>query len=209
LPSGTLIDHWPVKVTIFEVDYDHMTLTASMEAYDVPSHPPNAHSPTSQCNPTAHQQKSITTYLEGEILDLRTHTFLTENFPSTLARDLTYWRKLPPFKSVPAADLPRRLLSRDFLTQVAENYVLMRWKERCFVEQSLSTGVNYGINPLNGEAISEPDGCGLTISGFYYVSMRRGDGLVEGLYCDPASSPYQYLRLGRVKGGGFPAWDFK
>ena len=35
----------------------------------------------------------------------------------------------------------------------------------------------------------------LTISGFYYVSMRRTDGEVQGLYYDPQSNPYQHLSL--------------
>jgi len=36
---------------------------------------------------------------------------------------------------------------------------------------------------------------GLSISGFYYVSLRRSDGRLEGLYFDPQSSPYQRLEL--------------
>ena len=41
----------------------------------------------------------------------------------------------------------------------------------------------------------------MTISGFYYVSLRRSDGEVEGLYFDPSSTPYQLLRLkGRAAG---------
>lgn len=36
---------------------------------------------------------------------------------------------------------------------------------------------------------------GLTISGFYYISLRRSDGQIEGLYYDPGSSPYQQLSL--------------
>lgn len=36
---------------------------------------------------------------------------------------------------------------------------------------------------------------GLSISGFYYVSLRRSDGKLEGLYFDPQSSPYQRLEL--------------
>lgn len=36
---------------------------------------------------------------------------------------------------------------------------------------------------------------GLTISGFYYISLRRDTGHIEGLYYDPGSSPYQQLSL--------------
>ncbi|KAI9663976.1 MAG: hypothetical protein M1821_007467 [Bathelium mastoideum] len=45
-------------------------------------------------------------------------------------------------------------------------------------------------------------GHGLTISGFYYVCLRRRDGKVEGLYYDPQSSPYQHLRLSPVRAPG-------
>lgn len=50
--------------------------------------------------------------------------------------------------------------------------------------------------------------CGLTISGFYYVCLRRSDGRLEGLYYDPQSSPYQCLKLESLR-GGFPAWGFR
>lgn len=36
---------------------------------------------------------------------------------------------------------------------------------------------------------------GLTISGFYFIALRREDGQIEGLYYDPGSSPYQQLNL--------------
>lgn len=67
-----------------------------------------------------------------------------------------------------------------------------------------------------GDVLYEPvsenvdDSYGLTISGFYYICMRRSDGFIEGLYCDPVSSPYQYLKLERRRDGWvWPAWEFK
>jgi hypothetical protein len=48
----------------------------------------------------------------------------------------------------------------------------------------------------------------LTISGFYYVSLRRSDGEVEGLYFDPLSTPYQCLRL-RGSAAGWGAWGMR
>ena len=48
----------------------------------------------------------------------------------------------------------------------------------------------------------------LTISGFYYVSLRRSDGHVEGLYYDPHSTPYQHLSLKPAK-RHFPAYSFR
>jgi hypothetical protein len=49
---------------------------------------------------------------------------------------------------------------------------------------------------------------GLTISGFYYVSLRRDNGQIEGLYYDPSSSPYQHLTLTPEK-RGFPVYEFR
>ena len=51
---------------------------------------------------------------------------------------------------------------------------------------------------------------GLTISGFYYISLNRETGLIEGLYYDPGSSPYQFLTLnpeGKMR--TFPAYEFR
>lgn len=49
---------------------------------------------------------------------------------------------------------------------------------------------------------------GLTISGFYYVCLRREDGYVEGLYYDPHSTPFQHLSLTPEK-RMFPAYSFQ
>ncbi|KAI9836317.1 MAG: hypothetical protein M1838_005088, partial [Thelocarpon superellum] len=49
---------------------------------------------------------------------------------------------------------------------------------------------------------------GLTISGFYYLSLRRSDGFIEGLYYDPASAPYQHLVLQPVR-RTFPSYEFR
>ncbi|KAJ4304788.1 hypothetical protein N0V90_000316 [Kalmusia sp. IMI 367209] len=252
-------DRWPVKVTIHSVDYERMALSATMEAYNVPSHP---HSHQTLLNSSVDgtmpshsftRTSSITTYLEGEILDFNTHTLLTESFKSTPANDATYWRKLPPFQHLTDEDLVRNLTSKTWFNEVlSKEWILMRWKERCFVK-SLNRSTADPIPPLsttnsftNAPAVSAFDssfhsssthgshldvtsplhiwpsgtgdaehssfddsGCGLTISGFYYVCLRRSDGCLEGLYYDPQSSPYQCLKLESVKGGVFPAWGFR
>ncbi|KAI7198372.1 hypothetical protein KC365_g19212 [Hortaea werneckii] len=41
----------------------------------------------------------------------------------------------------------------------------------------------------------QQQGHGLTISGFYYIVLDRQTGCVEGLYYDPASTPFQRLKL--------------
>jgi hypothetical protein len=225
-------DHWPVRVRIHAFDRDKMTLQGTMEAYDVPQHPASLSILNATERPRAGKKNApITTYLEGHIIDLTTHSFLTpcakdtshnpyhtapQNatpyttlsdailFPSATARiDASNWRKLPPFNALSSdEDAARCLLSKDRMSAINEQYLFMRWKERCFVhtkEDKCSEEERRG---------DQDRGHGLTISGFYYVSLRRDDGVVEGLYFDPTSTPYQHLRL---KGGrgGWPAFEFR
>ncbi|KAK6415999.1 hypothetical protein LTR95_017514, partial [Oleoguttula sp. CCFEE 5521] len=75
-------DHWPVRVTLHTVDWDSMTLQGTMEAYDVPQHPASLlaarNATSSHSRPRAGKKHApITTFLEGHILDHRTHSFLT------------------------------------------------------------------------------------------------------------------------------------
>jgi len=276
-------DRWPVKVTIHDVDWEKMALSATMEAYNVPSHP-HSHSilSTNPTSPPVTRTSSITTYLEGEILDFNTHTLLTESFKSNAANDATYWRKLPPFQKMTDDDVVRSLTSKKWLTEVlGQEWILMRWKERCFVK-SLNRSTADPVQPPPSTTIpSFPDGparnpwissnnssdyypstspsthpsqlqpspyrivrnantgraeveitpqplfnntsttndaehatfddsgCGLTISGFYYVALDRRNGMLEGLYYDPQSSPYQCLKLESVRGGLRSAWGFR
>ncbi|KAF2249003.1 hypothetical protein BU26DRAFT_456814 [Trematosphaeria pertusa] len=244
-------DRWPVKVTIHAVDYSRMSLSATMEAYNVPSHPrPHqtlfSHSIDGNPQPFT-RTSSITTYLEGEILDFNTHTLLTESFKSSASNDATYWRKLPPFQMLTDEEIVRNLTSRRWFNEVlSKEWILMRWKERCFVK-SLNRSTADPVQPPSNSSFSsapavnsfhssstrenhQPDpsthywggagtdaehgsfddsGCGLTISGFYYVCLRRSNGALEGLYYDPQSSPYQCLKLESVRGGVFPAWGFR
>lgn len=244
-------DRWPVKVTIHAVDWERMTIAATMEAYNVPHQNSSYSSIISAANASAHthnvnpdtdmpdassphppiqpKSSSITTYLEGEIIDLAQHTLLTESYPSDKRNDAVYWRKLEPFSHLAHDDdMTRNLVSKRALEDLNSKYILMRWKERCFIPASststLSTSTAHTVNTASrndvwdgarpwmhqGDAVMAEtgEGCGLTISGFYYVCLRREDGGIEGLYCDPDSSPYQHLKLGRVGGGVFPTWSF-
>ncbi|CAI6333044.1 unnamed protein product [Periconia digitata] len=232
-------DRWPVKVTIHSVDYEQMSLSATMEAYNVPSHPHQHQSllaATGEGNASFTRTSSITTYLEGEILDFNTHTLLTESFQSTAHNDATYWSKLPPFEIYSDAELRHNLSSiRWFEDVLSKEWILMRWKERCFVKPYKPPSVDSPALDQVMESDSDPlpapsdppqpswtvgagdtehgmfddSGCGLTISGFYYVCLRRSDGRLDGLYYDPQSSPYQCLKLESVRGGALPAWEFK
>ncbi|KAF9895391.1 hypothetical protein FE257_000296 [Aspergillus nanangensis] len=158
-------ENWPVKVTIHNINLQDMTLSGTMEAYNIPDKTFPSHD--------AH----IITFLEGEIIDFNTHTLETKNFKADADIDSTYWRELQPFKNLTDEEMTRNLVSRKWLTEeLCKGWILMRWKERCF------------ITPTDSRQ-------GLTISGFYYISLHRESGHVEGLYYDPGSSPYQQLSL--------------
>ncbi|MCJ1430533.1 hypothetical protein MMC29_008451 [Sticta canariensis] len=175
-PDGD--ERWAVKVTIHSIDYGSMTLSGTMEAFNVPD----------KTSPT--QESSITTFLEGEIIDFNTYTLETKSFNANARVDGTYWRKLEPFKKLTDDEIVRALVSKKWLAdELSRNWILMRWKEKCFVTPS--------------DAQSS-----LTISGFYYISLRRSDGHVEGLYYDPLSAPYQHLSLMPEK-RTFPAYRFQ
>lgn len=143
---------------------------------------PTATTPTPPSSKT-----SITTYLEGELIDFQTHTLQTFSYPATPHSDASNWRKLYPFAALPDDALARALRSKRYLSAVADKWVLMRWKEVCFVT---------------------PRPSGLTIGGFYYLALRREDGKVQGFYYDPLSQPYQELVLKPQK-RMFPTWEFR
>ncbi|KAH8422699.1 GID4/VID24 family protein [Aspergillus melleus] len=158
-------ENWPVKVTIHNINTQEMTLSGTMEAYNIPDKTSPSHD--------AH----IVTFLEGEIIDFNTHTLETKNFKADAEIDSTYWRELQPFKTLTDEEMTRNLVSRKWITEeLSKGWILMRWKERCF------------ITPTDSRQ-------GLTISGFYYISLHRESGHIEGLYYDPGSSPYQQLSL--------------
>ena len=286
---ATAQDNWPVRVTVHAVDYENMTLSGTMEAFNVPSQPPvynnfsspNSNGPnafnfgndvlahntyvptptsaaspslpplptTSASTPTS-KGSPITTYLEGEILDFeRFHTLQTTSFPSNLSTDAVYWRKLPPFSHHDADEkVVRQLVSKKGYEALRRDWILMRWKERHFVKTvgrdcwgrymgassasnrsasasaaaaTVASNADPALAPVEMTASVEAEaekmrldgvpspaagdsmqGHGLTISGFYYVCMRRADGKVEGLYYDPQSSPYQHLRLSPIRAPG-------
>ena len=185
--SSNAPETWPVKVTIHSVCFDSMTLTGTMEAFNVPDKS-SSYAPTT---PTKKISTSITTFLTGEILDFNVHTLLTTSWNAKVSIDSTYWRKLGPFKNLSEKEIVAGLVSRKWMQEnVYEKWVLMRWKEKCFV------------TPSDAQS-------GLTISGFYYVCLRRSDGFLEGLYYDPLSSPYQHLELRAVGRGGGSSYEFQ
>ena len=116
-PTSDGDEEWPVKVTIHSVDYNSMTLSGTMEAFNVPD----------KSSPT--QESSITTFLEGEIIDFNTYTLETKTFKAGPRVDGTYWRKLEPFKKLTDNEIVRSLVSKKWYTEeLLKNWILMRWK---------------------------------------------------------------------------------
>jgi len=110
-------------------------------------------------------------------------------------------------------EVARTLLSRSSMDKIMSEWVFMRWKERCFIpsESDACRRQDYpsgGMMPLS-EGDDTHTGHGLTISGFYYVSLRRSDGKIDGLYFDTKTSPYQHLRLDSRRSGLQGVWQFK
>lgn len=193
-------ERWPVKVTIHSVDYNTMTLTGTMEAFDVPD----------KSSPT--KVSSITTYLEGEIIDFNTFSLETKSFKADTRVDGTYWRKLPPFRDLSDEEaVVRKLLSKGWLREeLMQKWILMRWKGSFGVFSLTTNTVAVCSRYLLEKCFVTPSDAqtALTISGFYYVSLRREDGHVEGLYYDPHSNPYQHLSLMPEK-RTFPTYTFQ
>lgn len=98
------------------------------------------------------------------------------------------------------------LRSRSWIENVLlRDWILMRWKERCFIDDGgpvgdaiqVEGGASGAPAPPSQETVasSPPLSWGLTISGFYYVALRRQTGEIDGLYYDPGSLPFQVLEL--------------
>ncbi|KAK5107470.1 hypothetical protein LTR62_001088 [Meristemomyces frigidus] len=281
LPNKPLVnspwDHWPVRVILHTIDWDRMTLQGTMEAYDVPQTISTSSllGIASNSRPKIGRKTTpIVTYLEGQIIDLTTHSFLTPDstsssssaedkprsslaggaggsngsglsttqpltFPRTTpATDAKNWSRLPPFnsndpeggKADEESSLPRLLLSSSGLAELQQKYIFARLKERCFVHLPSHNNPPCPSSPQSRTSDRET-GHGLTISGFYYISICRVDGGVEGVYFDPGATgfgsvgvgaggfgaamaaPVQYLRMrprgGEAAGGREGVWGFR
>ena len=116
--SSSNDEHWPVKVTIQAIDYQNMSLAGTMEAFNVPD----------KSSPT--RESSITTYLEGEIIDFNTHTLETKSFKADTRTDATYWSRLPPFRDLKDEEQVIRCLTSErwLREELMEKWILMRWK---------------------------------------------------------------------------------
>ncbi|ORZ08534.1 vacuolar import/degradation protein Vid24 [Lobosporangium transversale] len=154
--------------SISAVDYNAGVVYGLMEAMDVPM-----------------STSSVVTSWEGEVIDFENYTLWTKKWAAGTKTDLDHWKRLEAFQGMDEKHIAKGAKSGKFRGHIDQKYILMRWKEKCFVNVSERTS-------------------GLTIAGFYYVSMRRADGYVEGYYHDKQSTPFQHLSLNPVyERGGF------
>jgi hypothetical protein len=97
--------------------------------------------------------------------------------------------------------------ARWMVEKLGNEWILMRWKERCFVTPTNQSSdsheprtiINSTMISATGAGAGQNGGSGpswgLTISGFYYIALNRLTGEIDGLYYDPGSQPYQALRM--------------
>ncbi|TGZ79099.1 hypothetical protein EX30DRAFT_373245 [Ascodesmis nigricans] len=195
-PGEKNTNSWTVKVHLTSIDYSTMRLTGTMEAFP------------------EWQKGSTNTYLEGEIVDFNTYTLETTTMgpgTTTIEHDARNWRRVEPFCGLRTGEVVRGLLSRSFMRGVLEEWVLMRWKEKHFLP-STDPPDSDSSDPGSPDSpdLEDPNngGGGLTIGGFYYLSLRREDGRIGGFYHDVVGAPNQRLEL-RPQKRLFPSYQFR
>ncbi|ORY56192.1 vacuolar import and degradation protein-domain-containing protein [Leucosporidium creatinivorum] len=172
-------EQWGVKVIIHTYSSLTHTITGLMHAVGVPSSP-----------------KPITTFFTGSTINIPAGEGLWSRSGmggvKQASLDAEYWARLGPFKGVVGKEeLMARSRDQRWLEEMTRGWVLMRWKEREFVNVA-------------------PTECTLTIAGHYLIALERSTGQVEGLYCDPSTPPYQRLQLSpAVPGGRFALGSFE
>ncbi|KAF9434340.1 hypothetical protein BGZ76_008183 [Entomortierella beljakovae] len=122
---------------------------------------------------------NVITFWEGEIIDFENHTLWTKKWSAKAETDLEHWKRMEAFQGIDKRYIIKGAKTGKFRSHIDQKYIFMRWKEKHFVNFTEHSS-------------------GLTIAGFYYVSLRRSDGYVEGYYHDQESTPFQHLTLNPV-----------
>lgn len=91
--------------------------------------------------------------------------------------------------------------SFSFIFPISNIYQDFIWPSLLFM--ALSPAEKCFISPQ-----TSPDVGVLTIGGFYFLSLRRSNGQIQGFYYDPKSQPYQELKL-RPQKRLFPTYEFR
>ena len=124
---------WPVRVRIEHVDYETMTLSGTMEAFnstgDFPPLPGSTPT-TPSLDDYAPPSSSVKSFMQGEIIDFRTHTLESTNFHDAKPRiDANNWRRLGPWKTMSDAEVAKSVCSRKWIeNELWGAWILMRWK---------------------------------------------------------------------------------
>ncbi|KAI5475356.1 vacuolar import/degradation protein Vid24 [Pseudohyphozyma bogoriensis] len=160
MPEGN--ERWAVKVVIQSYDSATRTLSGLMHALGVPD-----------------STGTVTTYFSGEILDPGSEEGLwTKKWGAGRKEDIDNWARVGPFAEMLGVGggaqqvLKSKSGDRDWLREVTEGWVLMRWKEQEFVN----------VSPAEST---------LSIAGFYLVAMNRLTGALEGALA-PLAFPAEY-----------------
>ncbi|GAA5922385.1 uncharacterized protein JCM15063_003285 [Sporobolomyces koalae] len=201
-------ERWGVQVVIHSYDAEDAKLTGLMNAYGI----------SPRCCSTCNQPTRVTTYFSGSIVQpLKSGLFVSpsptgsggrsaDGIKVSQSTEAESWIRLGPFKKLKKSDLLRHGQDRRWVEDMTQGWVLMRWKERDFINVKATEST-------------------LSINGFYYVALNRATGIIEGerfmhssfvnflelktrlqirtgLYSDPASTPYQRLELSPLAADG-------
>ncbi|KAK9896001.1 hypothetical protein P389DRAFT_72994 [Cystobasidium minutum MCA 4210] len=140
------------------------------------------------CEGDDEDDEDMSTYASGSSSSCTGGPWLSSNHVVDKSIDLEYWAKLDAFASYgPLAEKeickiaregkwPERTQHGHVRRPNPQDYILMRWKERDFIDCDARSS-------------------GLTISGFYYLCLNRKTGALSGFYFDPLSTPHQKLEL--------------
>lgn len=141
--------------------------------------------------------------------------------PISAMVDTQNWLHLPPFdqrshgrpeshadarRAPPSTSTDVDSTSRSSIAAFAAEHVLMRWKETYFVSERKSRHEIAPEGSAKGTRCRSPR---ITIDGFYYVSLCRATGRMEGLYYDSTSDVRQRLSLQGRQGPGWGSWEMK
>jgi hypothetical protein len=105
-----------VQVIIHSYNEKAQTITGLMHALGVPA-----------------SSAQVTTYFSGEIVNIAVDGIFTGKWGAKRSADAEYWTKLGPFKGIKKDELMRRSSDLRWLKELCRGWVLMRWKERDFV----------------------------------------------------------------------------
>ncbi|KAJ1987648.1 hypothetical protein H4R33_002776 [Dimargaris cristalligena] len=169
---------WDVAVTVDRVDTERGKIEGTMRSVNVLT-----------------AATACTTYWEGEIVDFQSCGLRTGKWNSTMHSDRQFWYRFRGLRSLKRVykNQPLENIAPHMINRIQQEYILMRWKERFFVDEA-----DYQHHRDRSLLQSQESGSshhGLTISGFYYICMSRVDGSIQGFYCDAFSCPYQKLEL--------------